>query len=415
MKIAMFTNLFAPLVGGTERSVATFAEDLRGLGHDVLVVTWQQEGTPASERGILRLPFPSQPEDGILGDFAPDAIHAHQPFLIGALAFRLAASRGLPFVHTHHTLHARPEDRVALSALAPLEETAKDLAIACSNHSHAVIAPTGSIASILKSQGIRGDISILPTGIDTKAFSRGDGSSFRRRHDLPSNAFVVGHLGRLVPAKRAVYLAEAVSTFLSGSPQARALFCGEGESAGDVRARFAEAGVEDRLALLGELPDAEVPDAYAAMDLFAFASLTDTQGLVLLEAMAAGTPVLALRATGPQDLFPDGHGGRLLDPDAPPAAFAAAIAELAASSLRTSLSAAARRRAAAFDRGRCARRLLSIYEKAIARARHGGPPAGVLAPLQAKVEREWDRILRSGASPALLHSRGFPSVKAAER
>ena len=96
----MFVNLFAPLVGGTERSVAAFASDLRRLGHDVLVVTWRQEGAPASETGVLRLPLPVPPGTDVLGGFSPDVVHLHQPFLLGDPAFRLAAGRGLPLVHT---------------------------------------------------------------------------------------------------------------------------------------------------------------------------------------------------------------------------------------------------------------------------------------------------------------------------
>jgi glycosyltransferase involved in cell wall biosynthesis len=425
MRIAMFTNPFAPLVGGIERSVATFSEDLRALGHEVLVVTLQHGGGDTMEEGVFRLPAipgtswgedsPDRSTGGlaaILDRFAPDVVHAHQPFLLGETADQFARRRGLPLVFTHHTLYGRSADRVALSALEALERATARLAVAYSNRCEAVTAPTTSVAALLKEQGVAGGIRIVPTGIDTERFAAGRGERFRAKHGLPGNAFVAGHLGRLIPAKRVGFLAEAFVEWLAGSTGTHALWCGEGESAGEIRARFHAAGLADRLTLVGNLPDDEVPDAYAAMNVFTFASLTDTQGLVLLEAMAAGVPVLALRATGPQDLVADGVCGRLLDPGATPAAFAEALAAFESSSGTTGFPRAAAIHATSYDRRRCAEALAGVYEEAFhafAKTRTGRAIDPDLEAGQREVESEWRRL--AGASPAmrdLLPTRGFP-------
>lgn len=415
MKIAMFSNTYAPLVGGTERSVATFAEDLSRLGHEVLVVTTGRKGETGKDRMVLRVSRGGNGGDldKALDKFDPDVIHAHQPFLLGERAFRQALRRGCPMVLTHHTLYGRPGDREALAEFRRLEENARSLAIACSNHCDAVISPTPGVAGLLREQGVESPIMVVPTGIDTAAFSRGHGPRFREKCGIPSGAFVAGHLGRLVPAKRVGYLAEAMVSLLRREPRAHALFCGEGESIAGIRASFTGGGVADRLVLVGNLPDEEVADAYAAMDLFAFASLTDTQGIVLLEAMAAGVPVVALRATGPQDLVGEGSGGCLLDPGASPARFAEAMAEYARSSCLESNVRAARSHASLFDRRLCALRLEEVYRNVLLQGRCRGRRASSLLLLDRfhrQVEAEWRRLSgRAEELRALLPTRGFPA------
>ncbi len=419
----MFTNTYAPLVGGIERSVATFAGDLRALGHEVLIVTLQpgEQGASTDETVLRLTTFPG--DDGLtcagladaLDRFAPDLLHVHQPFLLGETARHLARRRGLPLVYTHHTLYGREADRVALSQLETLEHAAGRLAVAYSNQCDAVMAPTASVAAILRDQGVPGDIEIVPTGIDTERFASGRGERFRAKHGIPRDAFVADHLGRLIPAKRVGFLAESLVEWLAGSIRTHVLCCGEGESEEEIRGRFHKAGLTGRLTLVGNLPDDEVPDAYAAMDVFTFASLTDTQGIVLLEAMAAGVPVLAVHATGPQDLVADGVCGRLLAPDSTPRDFARALAQLARDPSWPDLAVGARRQAAAYDRRHCAGSLAGIYRRALDRPRREGagdaesPGSPALGELQRHVEAEW-RILaeRSGAMRALLPTRGFP-------
>lgn len=425
----MFTNTYAPLVGGIEKSVATFAEDLLGLGHEILIVTLEQGAEDHTEPGILRLPALPRVVGGqyayklpgsgglkaALDKFAPDLIHAHQPFMLGSSAYRHAVRREVPLVFTNHTLYERYADRTFLGELEALERAARALAVVYSNRCDAVIAPTGSIAEILKSQGVEPAIEIVPTGIDTAKFGRGDGIAFRRRHGIPEGVPLVGHLGRLIPAKRVEFLAEATALFLKTTPDAHALFCGEGVSVPAIFEHFTAAGVENRLILLGNLSDTEIVDAYTAIDLFTFASLTDTQGIVLLEAMAAGTPVLAIRATGPEDLVIDGETGRLLDPETTPADFAKELQKLVTGLRLRPYTESARTRAGQFDRRLCAGMLIDVYrgalERRALRGDHLAKPESTLESFQRKVEAEWQLLAgRAEIIGSLLPTRGFPRI-----
>lgn len=411
----MFVNLFPPILGGTERSVANIAEDLRHQGHEVLVLTYGLSPGLDSEPGVLRLGLEEKKLDRLirhaLDSFRPDLIHAHHPFLLGEHAYRESRRRALPLVHTHHTIYHRPEDRETLAPLEQLEKATARLALAYSEQATVAIAPTPSIAELLCTQGLRRELTIIPSGIKGPRFAVKGAPSFRQKHQIPEDSILIGHVGRLVPSKRIPFLARATAQFLSRHPQARALFCGEGEEARCLHETMQAAGVWNRFHLLGKLSDEDLAQAYAAMDLFLFASLSDTQGLVILEAMAAGVPILALRATGPQDLIRDGLEGHLLDPSTDEEGFAKAMAARIGDPSREACARAARQRALEFDRAHCAERLLAAYQQARAdkRSRPAFPADETeLARRQAAVRDEWKRIRERRLPDSLRHSRGFP-------
>src|SRR5262249_10835710 len=157
-----------------------------------------------------------------------------------------------------------------------------------------VIAPSASIASLIKRRGVTAPVTVVPTGIDTAAFAAGNGADFRRRFKVPARAFVAGHVGRLAPEKNLGFLAKAGAPFLKQNPRAWFLVIGSGPSEDALKKTFATHGVGDRLVLAGSHTGRSLHDGYRAMDVFAFSSRSETQGLVVAEAMAAGRPVVAL-------------------------------------------------------------------------------------------------------------------------
>src|SRR5690606_36914192 len=138
---------------------------------------------------------------------------------------------------------------------------------------------------------------------------------------IPPDSLIVGHVGRLAPEKNLSYLAEGVALFLQREAAARFLVVGDGPWRKELKDVFARHGVADRLLLAGKRTGRTLREAYRAMDVFAFASLSETQGMVLAEAMAAGVPVVALNASGVREMVRDGSNGFLLPSSAPPAAF----------------------------------------------------------------------------------------------
>lgn len=378
MKIVMLTNTYLPHVGGVANSVSSFVEAFRARGHRTVVIAPKFEGCEGDEEDVIRVPA-IQHFNG--SDFSyrlpapwklvpkldalePDVVHAHHPFLLGDTAVRIASFRGLPLVFTHHTMYERYTHYVPGDS-GPMRNFVIRMATDFANLCDHIIAPSESIAEVLKERGVVTPISAIPTGIDVKKFAQGDGDAARRTHGVPEDAFVVGHVGRLAPEKNLAFLSEAVVKFLRRESAARFLLVGGGPMEAEIRRIFAGHGLEDRLHMMGPLRGQVLIDAYHAMDVFAFASETETQGMVVAEAMAAGLPVVGVDAPGVREVVKDRENGRLL-PVADAEAFADAIEDLANRSPddRERLKAAAQRTAEGVSLERCADRLLKVYQGA---------------------------------------------------
>jgi glycosyltransferase involved in cell wall biosynthesis len=168
-----------------------------------------------------------------------------------------------------------------------LKEFVARLATLYANLCSRVVAPIHSIALLLRERGVRRPIEEIPTGVDISFFAAGNGKKFRRDSDLPENVLVIGHIGRLAPEKNLAYLAEAVAIFMERAPEAHFLVVGDGPAQSEIKQTFADRHLVDRLHLAGEAAGSRLRDAYSAMDLFVFSSKSETQGMVLAEAMAA--------------------------------------------------------------------------------------------------------------------------------
>ncbi|HYP17279.1 MAG TPA: glycosyltransferase [Opitutus sp.] len=379
MNICMMTNTYLPHVGGVARSVSTFAEEYRRRKHRVLVVAPEFQGKALPPRAAaivervpaiqkfngsdfsVKLPMVAGASPRLDG-FEADIVHAHHPFLLGDTALRIAASKNAPVVFTHHTRYEDYTHYVPFDSPA-LKEVAINLSTHFANLCDGVIAPSESIARLIRRRGVEVPIRVVPTGIDIEAFAGGDGAKFRRKFKVPEEAFVVGHVGRLAPEKNLEFLAEAVAEFLRHTPAAWFLVVGGGPSEEKIREVVMARGVGDRLVLAGKHTGRALADAYNAMDVFAFASFSETQGMVLAEAMAAGLPVVALNASGVREVMRDGENGFMLAKNAAPRRFAAALTMLQRSpAKRRAFSAAARRTADMFSKERCADLALAFYD-----------------------------------------------------
>ncbi|HMM76288.1 MAG TPA: glycosyltransferase [Gammaproteobacteria bacterium] len=422
MRIVMMTNTYLPHIGGVARSVTAFSAAYRRLGHEVLVVAPEFEDRDPQEENVVRVPAIQNfngsdfslilPVSGTLDDaivrFEPQIIHSHHPFLVGSAALRLACQLALPLVFTHHTMyeeytHYVPGDSPLLKRF--VATLSSHYANACQR----VFAPSASIATLIQERGVTTPIEVIPTGIGREFFDAGDGPGLRAALGIPPEAFVVGHVGRLAPEKNLDYLGEALMRFLLAHPQALALVVGGGPCASTLRALAREAGIEARLVMTGSLDHPLLASAYRAMDVFAFASKSETQGLVLAEALAVGVPVVALDAPGAREVVVDGDNGRLLDAQASVADFVAALAAVAALDAGARAAQAERARATArdYDIDRCAERALAVYAELAAdfdapsRAGHGE-----LDEVIARLGAEWTVLkgLAGAAGAALVGS-----------
>jgi 1,2-diacylglycerol 3-alpha-glucosyltransferase len=398
MKIALFTNIYLPHLGGVAKSVKTLEDGCRLLGHEVRVVAPEREGAEESPEVLrvpaiqhfkgsdfcMRLPFPLQIRD-FMEDFQPDLIHSHHPFLLGDAALREAWKMQIPAVFTHHTVYERYTHYLPLDSPA-LKRAVVQLSVEYCNLCDQVIAPSESIARMLQARGVTTPLRTIPTGIDTARFAAGQAARGRASHQIPPAARVIGHVGRLAPEKNLGYLAEAVAACLARHRDWIFLLVGEGEMLPALVAGFEEKGLAGQVRAPGALDGQPLIDAYAAMDGFAFASHSETQGMVLAEAMAAGKPVVALDGPGVREIVAEGRNGRLLAAEAPVAAFAAALERLLTDPAGLAAAGArAAETAAAYDALPCVRAMLETYQDLIARHQH----------LDKDEVMPWDRLLHA--------------------
>jgi pimeloyl-ACP methyl ester carboxylesterase len=230
---------------------------------------------------------------------------------MGDFALRLSRQHAIPLVFTYHCMfeqyvHDWPVQNEGVKRFIV------KLAAGYANFVDQVIVPCESVREILFKRGVKTPMEIVPTGVDLKRFSKGDRKGFREQNQIPPDALVIGHAGRLAPEKNLDFLINCMVEVLKKDARVHALIIGKGPAEQMIKDTFMQAGLEKRLHLTGVLHYQHLVDAYFAMDVFAFASLSETQGIVLIEAMAAGLPVVALDAPGVRDVVENYHNGRLL-------------------------------------------------------------------------------------------------------
>lgn len=421
MKILFVSNTFSPHVGGVARSIELFTAELRSRGLGVLTVAPTFDGMPEVDSGVVRVPAVQNfngsdfsvayPLTGMVSttveDFQPDIIHSHHPFILGATAFCIARATGTPLVFTHHTMYEQYTHYVPGDSPA-MKRFAIQLGTGYANLCQHVIAPSESIRDVLQKRGVSTPISVVPTGVDCRRFTEGSGTGFRSVMGIPGDAFLIGHVGRLAPEKNLPFLAQAVTEYLLAHPNAQFLLVGCGPYKAALLAGFRRAGVAGRVHHPGPLSGRLLVSAYRAMDVFAFASHSETQGMVVTEAMAAGVPVVAVDAPGVREVVASGVNGVLM-PDDSVAAFIAALDSIAmaAPERGRQLRDACLATADAFSIQQCTSRLIGIYESLASQPhRHQSDDYTAWDRAMRLAEAEWKLIRRvaDAAGSAILDS-----------
>ncbi|MFP4355912.1 MAG: glycosyltransferase [Phycisphaerae bacterium] len=407
MKIVMFTNSYLPMVGGVAGSVDRFSSVMRDNGHKVRIVapTYDDAPEPGGDDEVYRISA-MENFDGSdfsvvlpvnfglndwLDDFEPDLVHSHHPFLLGNVAVRYASSRGLGLVFTHHTMYEHYTHYIPVD-VDRMGRYAISMSTGYANFCDVVLAPSESTAEIIRSRGVKVPVRVAPTGVDIEQYEDGDGSACRKRLDIPPDVRLIGTVGRLAPEKNLEFLARAAAETLRKDARLWFLAVGSGPSSEKMTGIFESAGVADRVRFAGVLKDQQLIDAYHALDLFAFASKTETQGMVLVEALAAGCPIVALDAPGAREVVDDGHNGRLLH-DENAGQFAAAIADLLDQPDHeiAVLSRRARASAEPFETHRCVARVEEVYRQMLAGEVHRKPvPENEWQQWIESLRREWE-------------------------
>jgi 1,2-diacylglycerol 3-alpha-glucosyltransferase len=381
MNIAHFTNTYYPVISGVVRSVSSFRQGLTTLGHTVFVFAQEANGFQDHESFIFRYPainlplagdFPavipiSSFIDQLLPSLGLDVIHSHHPVLLGSAAAHKAEELQLPLVFTFHTQYREyshyfplPQEAVQEFVKGAIDNWLKDYMKKCQH----IIVPTESMRDQLRdSYGLQEKVSVIPTGIDLEPYKTADGEVIRERHGWYEDQVMIT-VGRLAPEKNWTVLLEAAAYVIDDHPELRVVILGDGPDRDDLEQYAQELGIDRRVDFLGKVPFDEIPAHLKAADFFGFSSNTETQGLVSLEALAAGLPVVAINATGTRDVVEDGRTGILTENSSE--SLASGIRQLMEDkNLYTRFQAEAMDAAARFDIIAQARKLVGVYEQAI--------------------------------------------------
>lgn len=291
-----------------------------------------------------------------------DAVHIHTPFLAHYAGVRFARARRIPVVATYHTLFEEYlHHYVPILPRALTRPAARWFSREQCNQLDAIVAPSKAMREALLEYGVRKPITILPTGLPASRFAAGNGAEFRRRHGIAQGRPLLLFVGRAAHEKNIDFLLRMLPGVLRKAPEALLLIAGEGPAVAALKRVAAGVGVADQVRFLGYFDrNTELLDCYAAADVFVFASLTETQGLVLLEAMAQGVPVVAIARMGTIDILEPQRGCR--QAPANETGFAQVVARvLSEEATRKRLGEEARIYANEWSSAAQARRLAEIY------------------------------------------------------
>jgi len=362
------------MLGGVPTAVETIRRGLEALGHEAVIVAPRMAGSDDRGAPVIRVPAvpaPTYPDFALPLPLGPwltrrlyalglDVFHAHHPFLLGASARRLARASGRPFVFTYHTLYDRYAHHVPLPR-ALVARHAIRWSAGFADTADLVLAPSDFVARRLRAQGVRRPIEVLPTGIDLERFRPGSRAAARQALGLGPADRILLYVGRLDREKNLEFLLRAVARI--GRPSARLLLVGRGMQASALRSAAAALGLGERVEFRDGTPPDGLPTYYRAADVFVFASTSETQGLAVLEAMACGLPVVAVRASGIEEVVAEGVSGLLAPED--PDVFAAAVTQvLADADLAAKLAIGGREAASRLGSLAVVRRLVAAYRRA---------------------------------------------------
>jgi 1,2-diacylglycerol 3-alpha-glucosyltransferase len=330
LKIGIFTDSYKPYTSGVVTSISNFKEELTRLGHEIYIFAPSYPHMDEEEENVYRFysfPAPTNPDFTLAIPFYPgiklllkklqlDIIHVHSPFTMGRVGLRYARKYDLPLLFTYHTRYDQYVHYFPLAHDLAKEVTIKYSSNFCNNCSH-IIAPSSEIEAIIRSFDVKTPISVIPSGVPIDKFNGGQEGWLREHYDIPEGNRILLFVGRLTQEKNLPFLIESFKKVKMTLPKTTLVIVAQGPMEDELKELVLEMGLslEKDVIFTGVLAFESLIKAYYSADLFVFSSLTETQGLVLIEAMAAGLPVVAVRASGVREMVDHGINGLLTNCD----------------------------------------------------------------------------------------------------
>jgi len=379
MNIAIFTNNYLPNPYGVPGSIESFRKEFEKLGHTVYVFAPAWKGYQDENPNVFRYPavnigyrikFPlaipySRKVSRVLDKLDINIVHAQHPNLLGMAALRWANKKNVPLIFTWHTLYDKYTNFVPLLPQKLSANWIIKKAVKFANKAYLVVVPTGSIVDIVKDWGVKNKIVSIPTGVEEDVFQNYDRQSIRGKFGLREDEILLLLVSRITEEKNIEFIFGLLPDLLSRNGLLKVMVVGEGYLVPKLKKFSEEKGIASRVIFSGRAGKDDLKNYYAAGDIFIHASKSETQGMILSEAMYMGLPVVAVEATGAKDLVVNRQSGFLVREDNQE--FCEAVEKLAQDrELRKKMGEEAKRIAREkYTSGVCARRMLEVYEEAL--------------------------------------------------
>lgn len=373
MRIGMVTACYKPVVNGVTRMVALYKQHLEALGHEVAIFTLGDPDPDGEEPGVVRSPAIPVSSSGyylsmrysreaqeLLGQM--DIIHCHHLFMSVELAHRYGRC---PIVYTNHTRYD-----LYTGSYMPLPQPAADALMRqvwpdFSDFADVIVTPSNSVRRIMLDFGVRRPIEVIENGVDLRPFRNPTNPLDKKSLGIPESAVLFVYVGRLSPEKDLDLLLRQFSIARDIAPNIHLMIMGKGPLTDELVIQARQMGIEKQVHFTGSVPYEKVSDYLAAADVFTTASTSEVHPLTLIEAMAAGLPVVAVASPGIAETVESGRSGYLTNQ--PDGGLAAAMVGLAVDEKRRwQMGLAARQASSRYDIAVTVAKTLELYERLLA-------------------------------------------------
>jgi 1,2-diacylglycerol 3-alpha-glucosyltransferase len=329
VRVLFISDVFFPRVNGVSTSLQTFGRELERLGHEITIIAPDYAQQETRDSSLIRIPSRTvlfDPEDRMmhkrrileLGDELRrrnfDLIHIQTPFVAHYAGVALSRRLKIPRIETYHTFFEEYLFHYVPFLPKPwLRYAARRFSRAQCNEVDAMVVPSTAMRDVLAGYGVTAHMEVLPTGIQLERFAGGDGARFRAAHNIPAQRPLLLHVGRAAFEKNIHFLLRMVKRVKETIANVLLVIAGQGPALPSLRRDAQSLGLSDNVLFVGNMDrETELLDCYRAADAKVFASRTETQGLVLLEAMALGTPVVSTAVMGTKDVLQPGCGAEIV-------------------------------------------------------------------------------------------------------
>ena len=382
MRVGIFTNNYKPIISGVTVSVENFREGLEKLGHNVFIFAPEFKGykdldnkhfrypsVRASRKAQYPIPLPSSRAKDFLIENKIELIHSQHPWGVGEYALKLAKHFGIPIIFTNHTMYPLYVDYIPrVLPKKTLMKLVEEGAIRYANAVNTVIAPTDSVKEYLIEKGVKTAIYVVPSGVDKKILDEAPAAHLRERFNISKDHTLLLNLSRVGPEKNLPAILRAYKDVLSEFPKVSLVFAGGGAFLEELKKMADDMGLSKGVFFTDTVQLEERGGYFREGDIFVHSSLSETQGLAMVDSLMVGVPIVSMDAMGSRDIVKDGENG-LLTGDSPEGLANGILRLLKDQNLRNKLAEGALKSAEEHTIEKTSKKLEEVYKEVLSKTK----------------------------------------------